>query len=131
MARDRGDACEDRLDLTPELFSEAERPGLHGHSLIGAPCRLAALYHDAIPIKHPAITWPKSVARHPSYMKMLSRFDRVWAVSAASREELLGFWKWQGVSSPPPVEVLPMGADWAGVARSPGSGAEALRSAQG
>ena len=108
--------------FTPELFSEPERPGLA--AFLGArPCRLAALYHDAIPIRLPEITWAKSVARHPSYMKMLSRFDRVWAVSEASRQELIGFWRWQGVQSPPPVDVLPMGADGAGVARSRGCGA--------
>jgi glycosyltransferase involved in cell wall biosynthesis len=105
--------------LTPELFSEAERPGFTGF-LDKRPCRLAAVYHDAIPIKHPAITWPRSVERHPSYMKLLARFDRVWAVSAASREELLGFWKWQGVANPPPVGVLAPGADWAGLARPEG-----------
>jgi glycosyltransferase involved in cell wall biosynthesis len=103
--------------FTPELFSEAERPGFTAF-LARRPCRLAALYHDAIPLKLPSITWVKSVARHPSYMKLLARFDRVWAVSAASREELLGFWKWLGISGPP-VEVLPMGADGAGAARPP------------
>lgn len=102
--------------LTPELFSEAERPGFTDF-LDRRPCRIAAIYHDAIPIKLPDITWPKSVERHPSYMKLLSRFDRVWAVSAASREELLGFWKWQGVLNPPPVGVLPLGSDWKGIAR--------------
>ena len=106
--------------FTPELFSESERPGF-GAFLDRRPCRLAALYHDAIPIKHPGITWPQSVARHPGYMKMLSRFDRVWAVSSASRDELLGFWRWQGISHPPAVDVLPMGADWAGIARSSAS----------
>ena len=104
--------------FTPELFSEAERPGFT-EFLARRPCRLAALYHDAIPLKHPSITWAKSVARHPSYMKLLARFDRVWAVSAASREELLGFWRWQGVCGPA-VEVLPMGADGAGAARALG-----------
>jgi glycosyltransferase involved in cell wall biosynthesis len=97
--------------LTPELFSEAERPGLTAF-LEKRPFRIAAIYHDAIPIKHPLITWPKSVERHPDYMRLLARFDRVWAVSRASREELLGFWKWQGVPSHPPVEVIPLGADW-------------------
>jgi glycosyltransferase involved in cell wall biosynthesis len=103
--------------LTPELFSEHERPGFSAF-LDARPCRLAALYHDAIPIKHPAITWPQSVERHPSYMKLLARFDRVWAVSAASRAELIGFWKWQGIAELPPVEVLPLGADWPGVPRA-------------
>jgi glycosyltransferase involved in cell wall biosynthesis len=104
--------------LTPELFSEAERPGFAAF-LEERPCRIAAIYHDAIPIKFPDITWPRSVERHPAYMKLLARFDRVWAVSPASRDELLGFWKWQGVLSPPPVEVLALGADWPGIPRVP------------
>jgi glycosyltransferase involved in cell wall biosynthesis len=105
--------------LTPELFSEHDRPGF-GAFLDNRPCRIAAIFHDAIPIKFPAITWPKSVERHPYYMKLLARFDRIWAVSAASREELLTFWKWQGVISPPPVDVLSLGADWPGMERLAG-----------
>jgi glycosyltransferase involved in cell wall biosynthesis len=111
--------------LTAELFSEHERPGLTD-LLERRPCRLAAVYHDAIPIKLPEITWPKSVERHPSYMKLLARFDRVWAVSEASRQELLGFWKWQGVETPPPVEVLALGADMEGIPRA-GAGAAQAR----
>jgi glycosyltransferase involved in cell wall biosynthesis len=99
--------------LTVELFSEAERPGIQAW-LDRRPCRAAAVFHDAIPIKLPHITWPASVARHPGYIKLLAKFDRVWAVSAASREELLGFWAWQGVEAPPPVEVLALGADASG-----------------
>lgn len=96
--------------FTPELFSDEERPGLTAF-LDARPCRFAAIFHDAIPLKHPQITWPRSVARHPGYLKLLSRFDRIWAVSHASREELLGFWRWQGVKNPPAVEVLALGAD--------------------
>jgi glycosyltransferase involved in cell wall biosynthesis len=103
--------------LTPELFSEAERPGFTAF-LEKRPCRLAAVYHDAIPLRFPDITWPRSVERHPGYMKLLARFDRVWAVSAASRDELLAFWEWQGVARPPPVDVLAPGADWEGIPRS-------------
>jgi glycosyltransferase involved in cell wall biosynthesis len=103
--------------LTAELFSERERPGLTAF-LDRRPCRVAAIYHDAIPIKHPDITWPESVERHPAYMKLLARFDRVWAVSAASRAELLGFWAWQGIRTVPPVEVLPLGSDMEGVGRA-------------
>ena len=103
--------------LTPELFSEPERPGFTAF-LDRRPCRLAAIYHDAIPMKFPRITWPASVERHAGYMKLLARFDRVWAVSRASRDELLGLWKWQGVSAPPPVDVLSLGADWPGVPRA-------------
>ena len=102
--------------LTSELFSEEERPGFTAF-LTARRCRLAAIFHDAIPLKHPHITWPQSVARHPGYMKLLARFDRVWAVSQASREELLGFWRWQGVGPPPPVDVLALGADFDGTPR--------------
>jgi glycosyltransferase involved in cell wall biosynthesis len=106
--------------LTPELFSEPERPGFTAF-LDERPCRLAAIYHDAIPIKLPDITWPRSVERHPAYMKLLARFDRVWAVSSASRDELAGFWKWQGIAKPPQVDILPLGADWKGMPRQAGS----------
>jgi len=97
--------------VTAELFSEPERPGIREY-LRNPPCRTAAIFHDAIPLKHPHITWPRSVARHADYMKLLSLFRRVWAVSEASRSDLLGFWKYQGVLNPPPVEVLPLGADF-------------------
>lgn len=97
--------------LTAELFSEAERPGL-ADFLAARPCRLAATFNDAIPLKHPHITWPHSVARHPGYMKLLARFDRVWAISEASRRELVDFWRWQGIDHLPPVDVLMLGADF-------------------
>ncbi len=102
--------------FTGELFSEDERPGLTAF-LANPPCRTAAIFHDAIPLKFPHTTWPQSVARHPGYMKLLARFTRVWAVSEASRDELLGFWRWQGVTKVPPVEVLALGADFTGAPR--------------
>ena len=110
-----GPAASDWL-LTTELFSEEERPGLT-RFLESRSCRTAAVFHDAIPLKHPHITWPQSVARQSGYMKLLSRFDRVWAVSQASRDELLAFWRWQDVEQPPPVDVLPLGADFDGRGR--------------
>lgn len=102
--------------VTSELFSAEERPGFDAF-LDQHPCRCAAIFHDAIPLKLPHITWPQSVARHPAYMKMLARFDRVWAVSEASRQELLGFWRWQGAERTPPVDVLSLGADFSGAHR--------------
>lgn len=113
---DRATVRADDWWLTGELFSEEERPGFT-EFLAARPCRLAAIFHDAIPLKHPHITWPQSVARHPGYLKLLARFDRVWAVSEASRDELRGFWRWQGVTETPPVEVLALGADFNGAAR--------------
>jgi glycosyltransferase involved in cell wall biosynthesis len=102
--------------FTAELFSEAERPGFTAF-LDRSPCRCAALYHDAIPLKLPHVTWPQSVARHPEYMKWLAQFDRVWAVSAASRRELIEFWQWQEVERMPDVGMLTLGADFDGTPR--------------
>ncbi|MFM9030797.1 MAG: glycosyltransferase family 4 protein [Opitutaceae bacterium] len=103
--------------ITAELFSEEERPGL-GEFLTTKGCRTAAIFHDAIPLRFPQTTWPKSVARHPGYLKLLAGFDRVWAVSRASRDELTGYWRWLGLERMPPVEVLPLGADFDGEPRN-------------
>jgi glycosyltransferase involved in cell wall biosynthesis len=99
--------------LTVEQFSEAERPGFTdfvGHP----PCRLAAMFHDAIPVKFPHITWPQSVQRHPEYMKLLAGFDRGWAISEATRRDFEGFWRWQGTPQKAAVEVIALGADFDG-----------------
>lgn len=113
--------------LSGELFSEEERPGLTAW-LDARPCRAAAIFHDAIPLKLPQITWPRSVARHPGYLKLLAKFDRIWAVSAASREELTGYWHWLGLEATPPVAVLALGADFDATPRvtAPGPGREPL-----
>ncbi|MDR2675833.1 MAG: glycosyltransferase [Opitutaceae bacterium] len=97
--------------LTAELFCEEERPGF-ARFMRARPCRLAAVFHDAIPLKHPAITWPQSVARHPAYMTMLADFDRVLAVSEWSRGELTSFWQWQGRAARAEVLAITLGADF-------------------
>lgn len=102
--------------LTAEVFAADERPGF-GEFIRSGRVRTAAIFHDAIPLKFPHITWPQSVARHPGYLKFLAAFDRVWAVSEASRAELTGFWHWQGLEKTPPVGVLALGADFDGAAR--------------
>ena len=105
--------------VTAEQFSEEERPGFTAF-LRSRRCRTAAIFADAIPLKFPEITWPQSVARHPYYMRLLAEFDRVWAISAASRDELLGYWRWLQLAQPPPVAVLPLGADFHGTPRITG-----------
>ena len=103
--------------LTAELFSEEERPGL-GEFLAGRTCRTAAIFHDAIPLRFPHTTWPRSVSRHPGYLKLLAGFDRIRAVSHASRDELAGYWRWLGLESTPPVGVIALGADFDGAPRA-------------
>lgn len=112
--------------LTARLFSEAERPGFW-EFLKTPPCRLAAIFHDAIPLQLPHVTWPQSVARHPEYMKMLARFDRVFAVSEASRRDLVEFWRWQGVEPRAQVGVIALGADFDGAPRASGRGEASIQ----
>jgi glycosyltransferase involved in cell wall biosynthesis len=110
-------AAKDDWFFTCELFSEAERPGLW-EFLKNPPCRLAAMFNDAIPLKLPHVTWPHSVARHPEYLKMLASFDRVLAISEASRHELVEFWRWQGVEPRAKAETILLGADFDGAPRA-------------
>ena len=99
--------------LSVEQFSEAERPGFRAF-LVNPPCRLAAMFHDAIPVRWPHITWPQSVQRHPEYMKMLASFERTWAISDATREDFTEFWRWQGVTPKSTPAVIELGADFDG-----------------
>jgi glycosyltransferase involved in cell wall biosynthesis len=103
--------------LTPEVFSANERPEF-GDWIASPGCRTAAVYYDAIPLKLPSITWPRSVARHPGYMKQLARFDRVLAISEASRRELLDYWDWAHAPVRAKVSVIPLGADGSGAPRA-------------
>ena len=109
--------------LTAELFSEPERPGFWNF-LRARPCRLGAVFADAIPLRHPHITWPQSVARHPEYMKMLAAFDRVWTISKASRRDLVEFWRWQGGDVRAAVETIALGADFDRSPRASGAARE-------
>jgi glycosyltransferase involved in cell wall biosynthesis len=109
-------APEDWL-LTVELFSGAERPGFR-EFVARPPCRLAAVFPDAIPLTHPHITWPHSVQRHPDYMKLLAGFDRVWGISEAVQRDLVGFWQWQGVPVRARVDAVELGSDFDGSVRA-------------
>ncbi len=99
--------------LTVEQFNEAERPGFWDF-LRNPPCRLAAMFHDAIPVRWPHITWPQSVKRHPEYMKMLAYFHRTWGISEATRRDFVEFWRWQGVTPRSTPGVIELGADFDG-----------------
>ncbi len=103
--------------FTPELFSEEERPGFS--AWIAQPgCRTAAVYYDAIPLKCPHTTWPHSVARHPGYMKLLAGFERVLAISEASRHELESYWAWGHMPRRAQLLTFPLGADGSGRPRA-------------
>lgn len=111
--------------LTVELFNCEERPGFRAW-MERRECRTAAMFYDAIPLRFPHVTWPQSVQRHPGHMKMLADFDRVFAISRASQNDLTVFWSWQGVAPRAQVSTIDFGADFDGSPRvteaTPGKG---------
>lgn len=96
--------------LTGELFCEYEREGIEDF-LKKRLCRSYAVFHDAIPLQHPEFSWPHSVQRHPSYMKMLALFEGVFGVSQYSSMVLERYWEWLGYEYAPSVKSLQLGGD--------------------
>jgi len=96
--------------VVSEIFAPAT-----GRALPALLARVAgprvAIFHDAIVLRLPELSPPKSVGRFPAYLQELLCFDGVAAVSEASRESLVGYWQWLGVAGPPPVVALPLGLD--------------------
>jgi glycosyltransferase involved in cell wall biosynthesis len=96
--------------LVPEVFSPAVAAGLP--DLLGAVRGpRAAIFYDAIALKFPEISPQKTVARFPAYLRELLRFDGVAAISEDSRQSLLDYWRWLGVTDTPPVVAIPLGIE--------------------
>lgn len=96
--------------IEPELFRAAEARQLpHLFTHVRGP--RVALFLDAIPLRFPEFTPPATVARFPAYLRELLQFDGIAAISADSRDSLLAYWRWLGLSNPPPVLALPLGVD--------------------
>ncbi len=94
--------------IVPELFSPAVAGALP-RLKTGKP--RIAIFHDAIALKLPELSPLGTVACFPSYMQELLQFDGIAAVSEESRQSLLDYWKWLGVSQQPPVQTIPLGLD--------------------
>lgn len=104
-------ASKDDWYLSTEVFDIEQRDGFVDF-LRQPTCRTAAMFPDAIPLKFPEIIWPHSVARHPGYMHALSWFDHVFGISEEVKQDLQGFWDWQGNRTKTSLSVLPLGADF-------------------
>lgn len=91
--------------VVPEVFSPTvalNLPALFAN--VSGP--RVALFHDAIALKFPELSPPKTVARFPAYLRELLAFDAIAAVSEDSRSSLVEYWQWLGVSDAPPVQTL-------------------------
>jgi glycosyltransferase involved in cell wall biosynthesis len=96
--------------LVPEIFSPSVASALPALFAAATGPRVA-LFHDAIALQFPEFATRSSSARFPGYLRELLAFDGVAAVSEASRESLVGYWRWLGVPRTPPVAAIPLGVD--------------------
>jgi glycosyltransferase involved in cell wall biosynthesis len=96
--------------ICPELFSAkvgARLPEL----LAAVPGPRVAVFYDAIALKFPEYTPAGTVARFPAYLRELLLFDGISAISEDSAASLRDYWRWLGVSRPPPVQAMPLGIE--------------------
>ncbi len=111
--------------VCPELFSPAVATRLP-ELFAGVSGPRIAFFFDAIPLTHPELTPPKTVARFPGFMQELLRFDGVAAISQASADYLTGYWRWLGAHRAPAVTVAPLGVDLPPAPERAGGSATAL-----
>jgi glycosyltransferase involved in cell wall biosynthesis len=107
--------------IVPEIFSAKTAtafPALFAR--VRGP--RVAVFHDAIALKHPELTPQKTVTRFPSYLRELLAFDGIAANSEDSRQTLLDYWRWLGLTTHPPVTALPLGLEKCHVLRDTSSG---------
>ena len=96
--------------LVPEVFS-ADTAAVLPELLHNVAGPRVAIFHDAIALKFPELTPTKTVARFPAYLRELLAFDGIAAVSEDSRDSLRDYWRWLGITQPPPVQTIPLGTD--------------------
>ncbi len=98
--------------LVPEVFSPVVATALPA-LLAAVPGPRVAVFHDAIALKFPELTPTKTVSRFPGYLRELLQFDGIAAVSEDSRQSLVDYWQWLGLSATdtPPVRAIPLGVD--------------------
>lgn len=92
--------------IVPELFSP-EVARVFPQLKVQGP--RVTLFHDAIALKFPELTPPKTVAYFPAYLQELLQFDGVAAVSEDSANTLRDYWRWLGVTNTPPIQAIPLG----------------------
>lgn len=101
--------------LLPELLYGGKAPRLvsyvHRHGW-----RLAAIFHDAIPLQAPRFVPPDLPASHGEYMRALSRADLILPNSEASAEGWREFMGREGLAGPP-VRTITLACDIPGAPR--------------
>lgn len=94
--------------VVPEIFTLRQAAAYDRWP--GAGPRVA-VFNDPIPLLRPDLTPPGTVARFPGYLKELSAFDGIAAISRWSAESLAGYWDWLGLTNRPDLRVIEPGVD--------------------
>lgn len=70
-----------------------------------------AVFYDAVTLSLPEYAPKKTIEKFPTYLNSLLWFDGITAISKASKNELLAYWKNKGFSEHPPVVTIPLGTN--------------------
>ncbi len=98
--------------LAPEIFDSKRFASFRELQEKGV--RVAAVFHDAIPLAMPQLTPRKTVDRFGDYLRELGALDHVFAVSRHSLEELEKYWLRESVSSTGTRLALPLAVGFEG-----------------
>ena len=103
--------------LLPEVIYDSDP-----HRLIAwarkQQMRVAALFHDAIPISHPELVRRQAAKRHAVYMAALSKTDLVIPVSSSAAEQCRLFFK-NHLLPLPTIHVCSSAGEFPGTPRPP------------
>jgi len=69
----------------------------------------AAIFYDTVALRFPELAPPEAVERTHAYLRELTSFDGVAAISESSRADLLKYWCDSGLQNTPPVTVISPG----------------------
>jgi glycosyltransferase involved in cell wall biosynthesis len=79
--------------------------------------RVAAIFHDAIPVTHPSLVRIEAARHHAGYMAALAETDLLIAVSNTAAEQFRDFAHSRGLTTPP-IRVCSHAGEVIGVERS-------------
>ena len=91
---------------TERLIAYARRHGM----------KVAAIFHDAIPVQHPEFSRSSLTLQHRNYMRGLAKMDLIIPTSETSAEAWRDVLKQEGLPSPA-VEIVPLAGEIAGAPR--------------
>ena len=101
------------IETANHRMLEAAVPWLHGRQISAA-----AVFHDAIAVLHPEFCSPAVTENHGHYMYCLAEMDLVMPTAEHNGEDLLAFWRENGVETKTIVQAVGLAAEIDGEKRN-------------